>query len=74
MNFQMLGMAVPHLHCHIVPRYYGDAAPNRPLDPNLGARRLAADEASERVAALRAALAAMVEPAPADAANGQCSP
>jgi diadenosine tetraphosphate (Ap4A) HIT family hydrolase len=34
MNFQILGNAVPHLHCHLIPRYYGDAAPGRPLDPN----------------------------------------
>lgn len=74
MNFQMLGNAVPHLHCHLVPRYYGDPAPNRPLDPNLGTRLLAADEAGERIAALQAAFAAMVEPAPAEAGNGQYSP
>jgi diadenosine tetraphosphate (Ap4A) HIT family hydrolase len=35
MNFQILGNAVPHLHCHIVPRHHGDPAPNRPLDPEL---------------------------------------
>ena len=34
MNFQILGNAVPHLHCHLEPRYYGDASPNRPIDPN----------------------------------------
>ncbi len=32
MNFQLLGNAVPHLHCHILPRYYGDPAPSPPLD------------------------------------------
>lgn len=57
MNFQMLGNAVPHLHCHLVPRYYGDPAPNRPLDPNLGTRRLDPDEADRSIAAIRAALA-----------------
>lgn len=56
LNFQLLGNAVPHLHCHITPRYYGDAAPNRPLDPNLDQRFLLPDEAVERVAAIRAAL------------------
>jgi diadenosine tetraphosphate (Ap4A) HIT family hydrolase len=56
MNFQILGNAVPHLHCHIVPRYYGDPAPNRPLDPNFGTWLPAADEVAERIAAIRAAL------------------
>ncbi len=56
MNFQILGNAVPHLHCHILPRYYGDPAPSRPLDPELGTRLLASREYEERVAAIRAAL------------------
>jgi len=30
----MLGNLLPHLHTHIVPRYYGDPAPGRPLDPS----------------------------------------
>ena len=34
MNVQFLGNAVPHLHCHIIPRCYGDAAPGSPLDPH----------------------------------------
>ena len=34
MNFQILGNAVPHLHCHIEPRYLGDSAPHRPIDPS----------------------------------------
>lgn len=32
MNFQILGNAVPHLHCHIIPRYHGGPAPSRTLD------------------------------------------
>lgn len=36
LNFQLLGNAVPHLHAHVTPRYHGDPAPGRPLDPNLG--------------------------------------
>lgn len=35
MNFQLLGNALPHLHCHIIPRYYGDDAPGKPLNPLL---------------------------------------
>jgi len=31
MNFQLLGNAVPHLHCHLEPRYLGDPAPHRPI-------------------------------------------
>ena len=58
LNFQLLGNAVPHLHCHITPRYYGDPAPNRPLDPNFGTRMLAPDERAARIASLRSALAA----------------
>jgi diadenosine tetraphosphate (Ap4A) HIT family hydrolase len=58
MNFELLGNAVPHLHCHIVPRYYGDAAPNMPLQLHLPeqTRRLAADEYAGWVERIRAAL------------------
>jgi len=31
MNFEILGNGVPHLHCHIKPRYYGDRWPSRPV-------------------------------------------
>lgn len=31
MNFELLGNAIPHLHCHIKPRFYGDPAPGAPL-------------------------------------------
>lgn len=57
MNFQILGNAVPHLHAHILPRYYGDPAPHRPLDPSAGQVILTAEEYAERIALIRAALA-----------------
>ena len=56
MNFQILGNALPHLHCHIIPRYYGDGAPGRPLDPLLTQKRLSPEAYAEQVAAIRAAL------------------
>ena len=33
MNLQILGNTIPHLHCHLQPRYHGDFAPNGPLAP-----------------------------------------
>lgn len=30
-NYEILGNAVPHLHCHVVPRYLDDGAPGAPL-------------------------------------------
>ena len=27
MNYLILGNEQPHLHCHLIPRYYGDPAP-----------------------------------------------
>ena len=35
MNYNILGNVSPHLHTHILPRYFTDLAPNRPLDPAL---------------------------------------
>jgi diadenosine tetraphosphate (Ap4A) HIT family hydrolase/predicted kinase len=31
MNYQILGNAVPHLHAHIQPRYFGDPYPGQPV-------------------------------------------
>ncbi|HEX6108377.1 MAG TPA: HIT domain-containing protein, partial [Ktedonobacteraceae bacterium] len=56
MNFQFLGNAVPHLHCHIILRFYGDAAPGSPLDPNFDTRLLSAQAYEERVNLIRAML------------------
>jgi diadenosine tetraphosphate (Ap4A) HIT family hydrolase len=56
MNVQILGNAVPHLHAHLVPRYYGDPAPSRPLDPGLQTVMLVSAEYQERVQRIQAAL------------------
>ena len=56
MNFEILGNEVPHLHCHLVPRYYDDPAPGRPIDPWQESVRLPDDETDALVRALRAAL------------------
>jgi diadenosine tetraphosphate (Ap4A) HIT family hydrolase len=56
MNFSLLGNAVPHLHAHIKPRYYGDCAPNRPIGPGDPVITLTPQEYEERVRQIRAAL------------------
>jgi diadenosine tetraphosphate (Ap4A) HIT family hydrolase len=53
MNFQILGNAVPHLHCHLEPRYYGDAAPGHPIDPNAETVTLKPEEYKHRVEQIR---------------------
>lgn len=35
MNYNVLGNVVPHLHTHVLPRYFSGPAPNRPIDPGL---------------------------------------
>lgn len=30
-NYELLGNAIPHVHCHVVPRYVDDGAPGAPL-------------------------------------------
>ena len=56
MNFELLGNAVPHLHCHIKPRYYGDPAPGEPIHPDERVVRLSAGEYERRADLIRAAL------------------
>lgn len=56
MNFEILGNAVPHLHCHIKPRYYGDPAPGKPIHPDERTVLLSAEEYDERLRAIRRAL------------------
>lgn len=57
MNVQILGNSVPHLHAHLIPRFYGDPAPGRPLDPNLGQLILAPEDIAQRISALQGVLA-----------------
>jgi diadenosine tetraphosphate (Ap4A) HIT family hydrolase len=33
MNYSILGNPIPHPHAHLIPRYYGDSAPEEPIDP-----------------------------------------
>jgi diadenosine tetraphosphate (Ap4A) HIT family hydrolase len=56
MNFEILGNAVPHLHCHIKPRYYGDPAPGKPIHPDERVVRLSPNEYEHRVGLIRVAL------------------
>jgi diadenosine tetraphosphate (Ap4A) HIT family hydrolase len=56
MNFQLLGNEVPHLHAHLVPRYYGDPAPSRPIDTGAQVITLTAQEYEERIRLIRMAL------------------
>ncbi|MFA5309641.1 MAG: HIT family protein [Dehalococcoidales bacterium] len=56
MNFQILGNAVPHLHCHLQPRYYGDPSPHRPIDPEKETVLLKPEAYQESVAKIRVML------------------
>jgi diadenosine tetraphosphate (Ap4A) HIT family hydrolase len=56
MNINLLGNLVPHLHAHLVPRYYDDSAPGRPIDPGLRVVTLTPDEYQERIRQIQAAL------------------
>lgn len=56
MNFLILGNAVPHLHCHFIPRYHGDPEPGRPLLTGPTEVRVSDAEYRDRVARIRAGL------------------
>ena len=40
LNYNILGNLIPHLHTHILPRYFTDDAPNRPIDPGMKGREV----------------------------------
>lgn len=56
MNFELLGNAVPHLHCHLKPRTYGDPAPGKPIHPDAAVVLLGERDYARRVEVIRAAL------------------
>jgi diadenosine tetraphosphate (Ap4A) HIT family hydrolase len=56
MNFELLGNLVPHLHAHIVPRYYGDPAPGRPINPTAQVVTLTIPEYEDHIWQLQDAL------------------
>jgi diadenosine tetraphosphate (Ap4A) HIT family hydrolase len=55
MNYLILGNEQPHLHCHLIPRYYGDPAPGRPRLPG-DPIRSDSDTCVQRVYLISAAL------------------
>ena len=60
MNYNILGNVIPHLHVHIIPRYFTDSAPNRPIDPTPVGQEvfLSAEGYADRIALIRAHLEA----------------
>jgi diadenosine tetraphosphate (Ap4A) HIT family hydrolase len=56
MNYNILGNVIPHLHVHLLPRYFTDSAPNRPIDPGLKGHEvyLSASEYAERIKLIQA--------------------
>lgn len=56
MNFEILGNAVPHLHCHIKPRFYGDPAPGAPIWPEQYPHCPSTAELAQRAASIKAVL------------------
>lgn len=65
MNTEILGNQQPHLHAHLVPRYYGDPAPEGPMDPYAQTITLDEDACIQRVGDIREALG-MIRVPPAD--------
>lgn len=57
LNIEILGNAVPHLHSHIMPRYFWDWSPGRPIDPGERTVLLSQAEYEERVRRIQAVLA-----------------
>ncbi len=58
LNYNILGNIIPHLHTHLLPRYFTDEAPHRPIDPGLKDREVFLSPAGyeERIDLIRAHL------------------
>jgi len=56
MNFEILGNRIPHLHCHVKPRYRGDDAGGRPIDQDSGEVILTAAEYDHQLSLIRGAI------------------
>ncbi|QPC82419.1 DUF2087 domain-containing protein [Phototrophicus methaneseepsis] len=62
MNYQILGNIDPHVHVHIIPRYYGDEGGNAPMNPAAKIHLLTEEAYRERVGDIREALGLIREP------------
>jgi diadenosine tetraphosphate (Ap4A) HIT family hydrolase/8-oxo-dGTP pyrophosphatase MutT (NUDIX family) len=62
LNIEILGNTVPHLHAHLVPRYFGDPAPGRPIDPAEQKVLLFEAEYDERIRQMRLMLDRLSRP------------
>ena len=49
MNYNILGNVILYLHTHILPRYFTDRAPNRPIDPGMNKVFLTTSEYADRI-------------------------
>ena len=58
LNYNILGNIIPHLHTHLLPRYFTDEAPHRPIDPGLKGHEvfLSTADYEERIKLIRAHL------------------
>jgi diadenosine tetraphosphate (Ap4A) HIT family hydrolase len=61
LNYQILGNRIPQVHAHIIPRYYDDPAPNRPIRPNEEQATLNNETYGRMVGDIREALGFMRE-------------
>jgi diadenosine tetraphosphate (Ap4A) HIT family hydrolase len=62
MNYQILGNIDPHVHAHIMPRYYGDDGGNSPINPVAQEVTLTDAEYKARVYDIREALGLIRKP------------
>lgn len=56
LNYQILGNDIPHLHVHIIPRYYGDPFPAQAINPNTDTVTFSNEDYANMVGDIREAL------------------